>query len=289
MFIKKILFAFLFSCGCILIHAQTPVNKGKIMVVPFIKEGEQYRTILDQDVLRRIAIAKVKEGFDNNGYTTVDFLAKLKAANTNATFTIENQADLKTKIISNSGCDIYVVVEVATQTDYSGSSVTTILTAYEASTANSIANKVGNSGKFITTDYSKLTQKAIEKVIEDFVFMLNEKSTTMLTQGSSLTVEITFSQNASSDMNTELGQDKLPFSDVLIEWFSKNTQNSGYHIQGTSKLKMIFDDIKMPLKDSKGVTFNSNKYALELYQFIKTLGLKPSKEVVSNTIYITIN
>ena len=51
----------------------------KIMVIPFTKEGEDIRTILEDDINKRIAITKIKEAFDERGFTTVDFTAKLKA------------------------------------------------------------------------------------------------------------------------------------------------------------------------------------------------------------------
>ena len=39
----------------------------KIMVIPYTKEGEDLRTILEADVSRRIAITKIKEAFDSRG------------------------------------------------------------------------------------------------------------------------------------------------------------------------------------------------------------------------------
>ena len=65
----------------------------KIMVIPYVKEGEDLRTILEDDVNKRIAITKIKEAFDNRGFTTVDFAARLEAANANAAFSMENKSD----------------------------------------------------------------------------------------------------------------------------------------------------------------------------------------------------
>ena len=38
-----------------------------IIVIPFTKEDEDVRTVLEADIARRVAIAKVKEGFDTGG------------------------------------------------------------------------------------------------------------------------------------------------------------------------------------------------------------------------------
>ena len=52
---------------------------------------------------------------------------------------------------------------------------------------------------------------------------------------------------------------------------------------------MIFDDVKSPLKDqATGNNYNPNKFALEIFKFLKGLGLQPAKDVKSSTIYITI-
>ena len=109
---KKGLIIFILLLLPLFVYSQTTVNKDvvtvqpKIMVVPYTKEGEDIRSILEEDVNRRIAITKIKEAFDSRGFTTVDFTAKLKAATDNAIFSSENKEDLKTRIIQMSGADV---------------------------------------------------------------------------------------------------------------------------------------------------------------------------------------
>lgn len=268
---------------------QLSSNQPKIMVVPFTKNGEDIRTVLDNDVNRRIAITKIKEGFDDKGYTTVDFIGKLKAARDNQVFTSENQTDIKSKIIEMSGCDVYVLAEVNDKTDNSGSSVNVILSAYEASTGNSLSNKVGSSGKFFTNDIGKLTSKAVEKCIDDFTQTITSKFLEIEKKGHSVLIDFSFAESATLNMTSEVGKDKSAFSDVLEDWFSKNSVNGNYHIQGTTNLKMIFDDVKIPLRDKNGNRYSSNKFALEIFNFLKSIGLTPSKEIKGSSIYLTIN
>jgi hypothetical protein len=45
---------------------------------PLCKRGEDLRTILENDVNKRIALTKIKEAFDSRGFTTVDFCCKTK-------------------------------------------------------------------------------------------------------------------------------------------------------------------------------------------------------------------
>nr|WP_299417522.1 DUF6175 family protein [uncultured Emticicia sp.] len=268
---------------------QVATVQPKIMVIPYTKEGEDLRTILEGDENKRIAIAKIKEGFDSRGFTTVDFVAKLKAAKDNNVFTSENQSDIKSQIIQMSGADVYVQAEVIVEKGQSGNSVKLILTAYEASTGNSLSNKVGESGKFYTEDFNKLASKAVESCVEDFLNVMQNKFTDIVNNGKSVIIDISFSADSQTKMSSEIGTDKLPLSDQLEMWMEKNAFKNNYHIQGTTDLRMIFDDVKIPLKDqANGNNYNSNKFALELFKFFKSLGLQPAKDVKGSTIYITI-
>lgn len=268
---------------------QVETVQPKIMVIPYTKEGEDLRTVLENDENKRIAIAKIKEAFDSRGFTTVDFVAKLKAAKDNNVFTSDNQTDIKSQIIQMSGADVYVQAEVIVEKGQSGNSVKLILTGYEASTGNSLSNKVGESGKFYTEDFNKLASKAVESCVEDFLNVMQIKFTDIVNNGKSVIVDISFDANSQYNMSSEIGSDGLPLSDQIEMWMEKNAFKNNYHIQGTTDLKMIFDDVKIPLKDqSTGNNYNPNKFALELWKFIKGLGLQPGKDVKGSTIFITI-
>jgi hypothetical protein len=146
--------------------SQIQTVQPKIMVIPFVKEGEDLRTILEGDINKRIALTKIKESFDTRGFTTVDFVAKLKSAKDNQIFTSDNQTDIKDQIVQLSGADIFVQAEVDISKTTSGNSVDLLLTAFEASTGNSLSNKVGQSGKFYTDDFGKLICNIILSIKE---------------------------------------------------------------------------------------------------------------------------
>jgi len=261
----------------------------KIMVIPYVKEGEDLRTVLENDENKRIAITKIKEGFDSRGFTTVDFVAKLKAAKDNNLFTSDNQTDLKSQIIQMSGADVYVQAEVITEEASSGNSVKLILTAYEASTGNSLSNKVGESGRFYTDDFNKLASKAVESCVEDFLNIMQIKFTDIVNNGKSVIIDISFAENSEYTMSSEIGSYGLPLSDEIEMWMEDNAFKNNYHIQGTTDLRMIFDDVRIPLKDQfSGNNYNPNKFALELFKFLRSIGLQPAKSVKGSTIYITI-
>lgn len=81
------------ACALAVLNAATAATvtvQPKIMVVPFVKEGEDIRTVLESDADKRIILTKIKEAFDSRGFTTVDFLGKLKAASTQGAMASSN-------------------------------------------------------------------------------------------------------------------------------------------------------------------------------------------------------
>ena len=93
-----VLLSFLFTV--LIVKAQETVRQvttvqPKIMVIPYTKEGEDIRTILEDDVNKRITLTKIKEAFDSRGFTTVDFTAKLKTVSNSNVFMADNKTDLK--------------------------------------------------------------------------------------------------------------------------------------------------------------------------------------------------
>lgn len=260
----------------------------KIMVIPYVKEGEDLRTILENDVNKRIALTKIKEVFDSRGFTTVDFIAKLKSAKDNNIFTSDNQTDLKDQIVQMSGADIYVQAEVTESRTSSGNSVSVVMSGYEASTGNSLSNKVGESGKFYTDDFGKLASKAVESVSQEFLNVMQTKFTDIVTNGKSINIDISFAQGSVYKMSSVIAPENLPLSDQIEMWMENNAYKNNYHIQGTTDMRMILDDVKIPLKDSNGKNYNPNKFALEMFKFFRNINLQTDKDIKGNTIYITI-
>lgn len=292
---KKYLSFLIVFFSVIAVHAQNVVTtqvttvQPKIMVIPYTKEGEDIRTILEDDVNKRIILTKIREAFDSRGFTTVDFEAKLKTVNTNNVFMADAKTDLKTQIIQQSGADIYVEAEMNVLLSESGNSVKIIIRGFEISTGNSLANKVGESNKFYTDDIGKLATKAIESCAEDFLNTMQMKFTDIVENGKSIQVNFGFDMGSAYTMSSEVGSNGLLLSDEIELWMEEAAYKNNYHIQGTTDSQMIFDDVRIPLKDPvNGRNYNPNKFAMEIFKFMRSLGLQVSRDIKGNTIYITI-
>lgn len=267
---------------------QTVTVQPKIMVVPFVKEGEDIRNVLENDVNKRIVLTKIKEAFDSRGFTTVDFLGRLKALSMANGLAMDNQSDLKTMIIQQSGADIYVDAEIDVVLSGSGNGVKVIMTAYDTSTGNSLANKVGDSGKFYTDDIGRLASKAVEGQADAFLNVMQTKFNDIVANGRSINVTIGFAQTSQYSMSSEVGANGFALSDEIEMWMSENAYKGNYHIQGTTEKQMIFDDVRIPLKDDNGNNYNINKFGLKFMMFARKMGLQIGRDISNNTLIITI-
>lgn len=265
----------LFSSSAL--KAQEKVNQVQptIMVLPWVKKGEDIRTILENDFNKRIAIAKVKEAFDNRGFTTIDFTQKLKQAIIETAMESDQKSDLKKEVIKMSNADVIINTEVFVQNSSSGNSVKLIIEGVDAYTAQSLSNKTGESGKFYTDDVAKLSTKAVESCIESFLDTMNEKFGKIVENGRSVRINIGFDENSEYDMDTEVGNDGDLLSDSLEIWMEDNAYNNYFHLEGISQFEMTIDDFRIPLKDKNGRNYRASKVSSKLRKYIKnTLGLE---------------
>ncbi len=289
-----LLLIILFNCSQIFgqidtIAEQRPTIQPTVMVIPFAKEHQSMRNVLENDIYLRVAMTKVKEGFDNRGYSTIDFRGRLKQLSNEDAMELGNAESVKQKVIELSGADIYVETEAKVIKTSKGNSVTVIVTAYDAFSGQSLANKVGSSPKFYTENYDKLTQKAVDDLIDDFLNTLQEKFTDMLENGRTVTINIGFSEDSEMDMDSEFTDDEEFLSDLLEYWFEDNAYKGYFHIQGVTATKMMLDDVRIPVKDPKsGRNYRTTRFAALITKYLKTLDLDVVRDVQGNKIFITI-
>ena len=275
--------------------AQTVVQP-KIMVIPYTKEGEDIRTILEKDENKRIVLTKIKEAFDERGVSTIDFVAKLKAIEWANVFNENNKSDIKSQIIDMSGADIYVEAEIVCTRNLNDvnagkpeSSVKIIVTAYESATGASLSNKVGDSGKFYTDDVGRLAIKAISICADEFLEVMQSKLTDIAENGRSVMLHIGFDENSNYTMESEVGTQGYLLQDEIELWVADNAYNGNYHLQGATSNKMIFDDIRIPLVDEvSGKAYSASRFSMECLKFFRSLNITISRSIKGNTLYVTI-
>ena len=162
-----------------------------------------------------------------------------------------------------------------------------ILTAYEVSSGNSLSNKVGDSGRFYTNDVGALASKAVSKVAKEFLGTMQMKFDEIVANGRSIVINFGFLDTSDLSMDSEVGNDGNPLKDEIELWMEENAYKNQYHIQGTVSKSMIFDDVKIPLRDpATGRNYNVNKFMMSMRKFLRGLGLTFEENINGGALYI---
>lgn len=261
----------------------------KIMVIPFTKEGEDIRTVLEADVNRRIAVTKVKEAFDNRRFTTIDFLAVMRSMGNDQAIQITAQSDVRSRVIEQSRCDIYVIMEVNPSSN--GRGVSMILTGYLAANGMSLSNKVANAGPYAgDVPYDRIVGRAAEEGMEPFLNTMQEKFDDFVENGVPIRVEFSVREGSSTRLNSEVGPNKDELAIAIEEWMEKNAYKNNYHVAGITDLRMTVDEVRIPMFDPQtNNNYNPSRFSTEILRFLRTLDVRASRSVGSGgTIFVEI-
>ena len=271
------------------VMSQVNTVQPSIMVVPFVPEGADIRKSLDVSNEKRQVIAQISGAFADKGFSTKDFYANFKSVSQSAAFEDGTQTDLKSQIIQSSGADIFVEADISIKRQNDGNSVRVVIKACEASTGKVLASKIGDSGRFYTSDFGKLGAKAVQKAMDGFLTTMQQSFNDMIANGRSIVVNISFSEMSEYNTASEIGEDGDELRDLLEIWMEENSYKNYYHIQGTTDKKMIFDDVRIPLKDpTTGRNYNINKFSRSLANFFKGYGMQVERNLNGGTLYIKI-
>lgn len=258
-----------------------------IMVVPFAKKHQSYRMVYENNESIRIASTKVKEAFDERGVNTIDLIAKLKQTNNTEALTEEQTSSLKDEVLRNSGADIYVVVESNINKMASGNSVNVILTAYDAFSGESLANKTSSSPTMHSDNFDKLTEKAVEKEIDNLLNTIQSKFDLIVEDGKTVTLTVGVSEDATFDLDMETPDGEL-LSDYIELILEDIAYKGNFHVQGVTNNKIIFDLVKIPLRTESGNNYRVSRFASAVSKKLRELDLEVERTIVGNSVVLTL-
>lgn len=262
-----------------------------IMVIPFVKEGKDLRSVFESDSSQhvRVAMTKVKNAFDTAQIKTIDLKSMIKRIDSDRILTHNSRTDLKRGVIQYSGIDIFVEVESQVVETSRGNSVTVILNAYDAFSSQALANGFGHSPKFYTQNFEKLSEKALDTFLEKFIGSTKTALEDLEKNGRSITLNIGIEKGIQMDMDSEIGDSGNLLADEIENWLEKNAYHSQFNIQGITASKMIVNEIKIPKIDPVNQrNYRPSKFAKALLEHLKSLGIECSRDVQGTNIFITI-
>jgi hypothetical protein len=261
-----------------------------IMVLPFVKQGEDIRTILEDDPNLGIAVTTIQKAFDQRGFTTIDFRGALKAATTRGGMTLGNQESLKQAIIENAGSDIYVEARITVDGGASGASGTVQLNGVDSYTGGALSNEVCRSRRFRTDDVGRLAEQALEGCLDNFLNTMNEKFGQIVDDGRSIVLDIKFAPDSDLDMYAEVGSYGDVIADALEDWMDEHAYKNNYRIKGSGDVNMLVDDFRIPLREpGTERNYRPRKLGRELRRYVtRELGIDAQMDVLGSTVYLTL-
>lgn len=283
---KKIIFFLLALVATVAKAQNVSTVQPKIMVMPYVTEGVDIRQTIETDPNIRIVLSKIREAFDKRGFTTIDFETKLKAQSANNALSDNAQTNRRSMMIQSSGADIYVETEYIYTPSQAGNSVKVLMKACDVSTGGALASKDAFSGQFYTEDVGRLAGAAVEKVADEFLNVIQTKFDDIVENGRSISLDIKIDESSTHSLHEEMGESELV--DQIEDWVADHAYKNNYHIQGSTEVEMIFDEIRIPLKDENGRNYNINQFDREVRQLFRKLGIKVSHVSKNNTLVITI-
>lgn len=271
---KKLAIVCMMLCTCFAAKAQDTrgtgngVKQPEIVVVPFTIEGQDVRPVIENNPMMALAISKVKEQFNNRGFITKDFITLLKASKNTSLMMDEAAIDYKARIVRESKADIQVITKIAVNKQSNGAAeVVLMLEAVEVQTGNSLANKSYLSGKFITSDSTKLANRALDMINDDFFSNLQSAFNQMVEEGRELAIQIGFSSDCEMDATSEVGSNGNDFQMEVEDWLLNNAFKGVYGVNGSEKLLDV--SMQVPLYDqTSGAPFNLSRMRTVLKRFL---------------------
>lgn len=265
------------------------LTKPTIMVVPFLKDGENYASVLENDYDRRIAVSRVQNGFESRDITTVDFLAKLQAEKRQQNYESNVAESNDRNLLLSSSADVYVTVDLQKDSSPQGSRVSLIMKAYERVSGDVLASKDGWTNRFRTTATDALCGYAVEDLLPAFLDDICKNFTQRIGQGSRVVLRFAIDASSSMTMSTQAGPNNYSLSNIIRQWVRKNAYKGKYHLQGIVDEGMIFDYVTIPPKDADGLLMDAAQYAFLIESFLKEEnGINCSSRIEGNTIFFTI-
>ena len=266
------------------------VGLPSITVVPYKLEDETYQSILQNDFDRRIAVARVQDGFNQLGATTIDFEARLEAMWRSQNFNADVAESDERQLLQSTGADVYVTVDIKKDISQSeGSRVSLIMKAYETASGNILASRQDWTNRFYTDDLDQLCIYAVDSQLKGFLDDVALNFARTIKDGSSVVLRISQGVGSTTNLNSSIGATGYVLSNVIRRWVRGNAQDGRYHLQGVVAEEMIFDDVKIPSKDVDGLPMDAAQFGDNLLYYLNMeLKVPCEMKLDGRTIYIIL-
>lgn len=263
-----------------------------IIVVPYRKTGENFKSILENDFDRRLAVANVVDGFRSRNVVTSNIEQLVRSAQRRDAYNANNATSNDRELLLSSGADVYVEVDLKKNSNQNGNQVSLILRAYETATGADLASKDGITNYYPQASTEKLVKLAVQSHLQAFLDDICAhwtKPATASGQGTRVVMQFDLDGSCTATLRDPVAaQNGQPLSNVIRQWVRKNCFKAQYHLKGVVDESMIFDTVTMPPVDQDGLPMDAEQFAYMLQEFLNEKGVATRYVTEGNTILFTI-
>lgn len=256
-----------------------------VMVVPFCQGDETYEEVFNSNKYMRMIIAKVNEGFIENGVETKDLITCLNNAETYRLLRGEGMT-LEDAILLNSGADISVKVDISSNTTSAGTEVYITMNAIENATGNTLGSVSEKSARK-QTSAEAICGPMAKSMIKDLLDLVATRMVKKTSTGQSISLRFNIDPSSVLTMETEIN-DELPLADMLVIWVKQHAQKGRYQSPKISSRLLTYSDVFIDNSVEDGVQMDVTDFARELYIYLKSLDLTISRTVNGNSVDVVI-
>lgn len=256
-----------------------------VMVVPFCQADETYEEVFNSNKYMRMIIAKVNEGFIENGVETKDLITCLNNAETYRLLKGEGMT-LEDAILLNSGADISVKVDISSNTTSAGTEVYITMNAIENATGNTLGSVSEKSARK-QTSAEAICGPMAKSMIKDLLDLVTTRMVKKTSTGQSISLSFTIDPSSVLTMETEIN-DELPLSDMIVIWVKQHALKGRYQSPKIGSNYLTYSDVFIDNSVEDGVQMDVTDFARELYIYLKSLDLTISRTVNGNSIVVVI-
>lgn len=263
--------------------------KPTIIVVPYKKDGESYKAILENDFDKRIAVSEVKKEFENLGIKTIDLQGRLDAVNRGMQYddNIGTAESNDKQLLLSSGADVYVIVDLKKDITSEGSRVALIMEARETASGTMWASENGWTKRYPTNATDQLCAFAVKDNLPPFLLQIEKNYANPINAVLRVAVDGTSPVTLFDECDN--GERII---DAIQDWLDRNAHQGDYHLQGEMAESAIFDYVIIPRQDKNGYKMTTSKFARELRKHLISLGVQldgaTGVRIEGNTIMLTI-
>jgi Family of unknown function (DUF6175) len=251
-------------------------TKPRIIVIPLTKKGEDPRAVYEGNTGQRVATAKIQEAMLNKGAYIIDFLATVKAAETEQLFNSGAESDIKTMILDYSGADIFVEIDlIPTKKGAYGTSMTMIFKCYDAFTQELMGSTTMDGEPTQTSDTTLMVNAGLKRAdnkITEFLNLINAKFGEVRENGRNIKVVVVLeTQDYDFDAQVTPGGETL--GTILENWMAEEKNALSYDDVRIVAKKMNFPGVRIPMVNDKGRKLKPSMFATSFTNYCKTLAL----------------